>query len=158
MAIFCNYFREVWLVDFEFTAPPGQRPTALCLVARELFSGPLVWQWLAGEPSSPPPYGLGPDTLLVANYASAELGFYLALGWPMPERILDLYAEFRSLTSGLTTPYGHCLLCAGWRCPPLQRERQADSFRPSRWIGSTRRAGCRGRLRSWPWPSGTPRA
>src|SRR5205807_333118 len=29
------------------------------------------------------------------------LGCYLALGWPMPVRILDLHAEFRCLTSGL---------------------------------------------------------
>ena len=50
------------------------------------------------------------DTLFVAYYASAELGCHLALGWPVPARILDLYAEFRDRTNGLTTPAGYGLL------------------------------------------------
>ena len=32
-------YREVWLVDFEFSAPPGERPDPVCLVAREFRSG-----------------------------------------------------------------------------------------------------------------------
>ncbi len=47
-----------------------------------------------------PPFDLGPDILFVAYYASAELGCFLALGWPMPARILDLFAEFRVATNG----------------------------------------------------------
>jgi len=31
-----NDFREVWCVDFEFGAPPGERPNPRCLVAQEL--------------------------------------------------------------------------------------------------------------------------
>ncbi len=38
-------FREVWLVDFEFHAPPGENPTVICLVARELGSGRLLRLW-----------------------------------------------------------------------------------------------------------------
>jgi hypothetical protein len=36
----------------------------------------------------------------------------LAIGWPMPARILDLYAEFRCLTAGLSVPCGFDLLGA----------------------------------------------
>ncbi len=50
--------------------------------------------------------------VFVAYYASAELGCFLALGWSMPARVLDLYAEFRCLTSGLSVPCGHGLLGA----------------------------------------------
>ena len=32
------------------------------------------------------------------GYASAELGCHLALGWPLPDNVLDLYVEFRNLT------------------------------------------------------------
>ena len=32
-------FREVWLVDFEFNALAGERPTPICMVARELRTG-----------------------------------------------------------------------------------------------------------------------
>src|SRR5207244_8965796 len=46
-----------------------------------------------------PPYATGPEVLFVAFYASAELGCYRALGWPMPERILDLFTEFRVHTN-----------------------------------------------------------
>jgi hypothetical protein len=50
--------------------------------------------------------------LFGAYYASAELGCYRALGWPTPERVLDLFAEFRNLTNGLPTPAGASLLGA----------------------------------------------
>jgi hypothetical protein len=105
-------FRRVWALDFEFTAPPGERPTPLCCVARELRSGELVRLWLAGGAPDFPPYSTGPETLFVAYYASAELGCHLALDWPMPARVLDLYAEFRCLTSGLPVPCGNGLLGA----------------------------------------------
>jgi hypothetical protein len=104
-------FREVWLVDFEFTAPAGSRPRPLCLVAREFRSGRLLRLWVE-EGTCLPPYPTGADTLLVAYYASAELGCHLALGWPMPARVLDLYAEFRCLHSGLSVPCGNGLLGA----------------------------------------------
>jgi hypothetical protein len=100
------------LVDFEFTAPNGCRPTPLCLVAREFRSGRVVRLWLAGDTPRLPPHSTGPDSLFVAYYASAELGCHLALDWPVPERILDLCAEFKCRTSGLEVPNGKGLLGA----------------------------------------------
>ena len=35
-------FQQTWAVDFEFTAPPGERPTPICMVARELVSGKTI--------------------------------------------------------------------------------------------------------------------
>jgi hypothetical protein len=105
-------FREVWLVDFEFTIPAGCRPNPLCVVAREFRSGRLARLWLGEGGAHPLPYGAGPDTLFVAYYASAELGCHLALGWPVPRRTLDLCAEFRCRTSGLPVPCGKGLLGA----------------------------------------------
>jgi DNA polymerase-1 len=58
------------------------------------------------------PYATGPDVLFVAYYASAELGCHRALGWPMPQRILDLFTEFRARTNGLDIPAGKSLLGA----------------------------------------------
>lgn len=111
MTVLCHY-AQVWAVDYEFTAPPGGRPVPLCVVARELLSGRLVRLWLDDAPPGRPPFPIGPDTLFVAYYASAELGCHLALGWPMPARVLDLYAEFRCLTSGRMVPNGNGLLGA----------------------------------------------
>ena len=103
-------FRRVWLIDFEFQQSDGERPIPVCMVARDFKSGQLVrlWQDELGQP----PFHLGPDSLYVAYYSSAEWGCHLALGWPLPCRILDLYVEFRSLTSGMTTPCGSGLLGA----------------------------------------------
>jgi hypothetical protein len=105
-------FREVWLVDTEFHAPPGERPRPICLAARELFTGETVQRWLWDDPGRLPPFYAREETLFVAYFAPAELGVYLACGWPMPERVLDVYAEFRLLTSGRPAPCGHNLLGA----------------------------------------------
>jgi DNA polymerase-1 len=96
-------FRAVVALDFEFGAKPGERPAPVCLVAHELFSGQR-WRLWADQFGSAPPFPTGPDVLIVAYYASAELGCYRVLNWPMPERTLDLFTEFRDRTNGLETP------------------------------------------------------
>jgi hypothetical protein len=106
-------YRQVWLVDFEFSAPPGERPDPVCLVAREFRSGRTLRLWqdeLGGRRM--PPYPTGPDTLFVAYLASAEMGCHLALGWPLPARVLDLYVEFRNVANGTKPPNGFGLLGA----------------------------------------------
>jgi hypothetical protein len=62
---------------------------------------------MRGELRDAPPYPTDGGCLFVAYYASAELGCHLALGWPLPERILDLFAEFRIQTNGLGTALGN---------------------------------------------------
>ncbi|MBX3421845.1 MAG: DNA polymerase I [Pirellulaceae bacterium] len=109
-------FRSAWFVDFEFRVQPGERPEPVCLVARELSSRQLIRQWLADGSTKQLPYDVGDNSLFVAFYAPAELSCHLALGWPMPTRVLDLYAEFRCLTNGLTDPRGNGLLGALARC------------------------------------------
>ncbi len=91
-------YREIVPVDFEFAAVPGERPVPVCMVARELRSGRRFRLW-RDQFGPAPPYATGPDVLFVAYYASAELGCYRVLGWPMPERVLDLFAEFRDGTN-----------------------------------------------------------
>ena len=106
-------FREVHLVDFEFSAPDGERPVPICLVDLEWKSGRTLRLWeheLRRRSSSP--YPTDPDSLFVAYYASAEIGCHLSLGWPIPRRVLDLFVEFRNLTNGRDTPCGNSLLGA----------------------------------------------
>src|SRR5262249_12742906 len=104
-------FREVVVVDTEFTAITGERPVPVCVVAHELRSGRRL-RLFEGQFGPQPPYATGADTLFVAFYASAELGVYRVLGWQMPERILDPFIEFRNRTNGLPTPAGSGLLGA----------------------------------------------
>jgi hypothetical protein len=124
-------YREVWYVDFEFSAPPGERPTPICVVARELRSGHTHWLWEDELWSrSEPPYPTDAGSLFVAYFAAAELTCHLALGWPMPERLLDLYVEFRLLTNGLQLYAGRSLLGAlSWYDLPAMEAVEKESMR-----------------------------
>jgi DNA polymerase I len=104
-------FREIWAVDFEFGSEPGENPEPVCLVAWELRSGRKVRLW-RDEFGAAPPYPTGSTALFVAYYASAEIGCHLTLGWPVPERVLDLFTEFRNRTNGVPTENGSSLLGA----------------------------------------------
>jgi len=104
-------FTEIWAVDFEFGSEPGENPEPVCLVAWELRSGRKVRLW-RDEFGTAPPYPTEPTALFVAYYASAEIGCHLALHWLVPERVLDLFTEFRNHTNGIPTENGSGLLGA----------------------------------------------
>lgn len=106
-------FRTVWCIDFEFKCPPGARPWPLCVVAREFFTGEVIHLWrddlLALRRA---PFNVGPDSLVVAYAAQAELGCFLVLRWQLPVNVVDLFAEHRRSTNGLHLPSGNSLLGA----------------------------------------------
>lgn len=104
-------FREVWSVDAEYDQPDGERPKVHCIVAHELWSGRTV-RLFGDELKAGPPWSTGFDVLVIAFYLSAEINCFLSLGWELPIRVLDLYAEFRCITNGLPTPHGSGLLAA----------------------------------------------
>jgi hypothetical protein len=89
----------VWGVDFEFNSDPCGRPAPVCMVARELRSGRTIRLW-EDEFGPAPPFPTGPTALFVAFFASAEVGCHLALKWPVPARILDLFTEHRCAING----------------------------------------------------------
>ena len=103
-----NRFDSVWSIDFEFSQPPGERPSVVCLVAREYHSRRLIrvnMDELATMKR--PPFDLDASTLCVAYFSSAEWNCFRSLGWSLPACVLDLWAEFRNLHNG-TRP------AAGW--------------------------------------------
>ena len=103
-----DQFSAVRVVDFEFRSSGGNLPEPVCYVARDLDGGEeRVWL----EDTREPPTWLSEDALVVAYYASAEVGCLLELGWPVP-RILDLYTEFRNYTNGKRLRFGSGLLGA----------------------------------------------
>lgn len=104
-------FDEIWVLDFEFIAPPGARQEPVCLVAREIITGRLI-RLFREDLNGTPPFQTGRGALFVAYFSSAEWGCFAALGWPMPERVLDLYVEFRAATNGTVLPAGRGLLGA----------------------------------------------
>jgi hypothetical protein len=104
-------FREIIALDFEFIAREGENPEPVCLVAKEVGTGRMVKLW-QDQLGPEPPFEVNDDTLIVAYYASAEVGCFLALGWPVPTRIIDLYVEFRRETNALALAEGRGLLSA----------------------------------------------
>jgi DNA polymerase family A len=111
-------FKHVVAVDFEFefgghdsleaASRSGERPRPVCMVAKDLRTG-QTWRMWRGEFGSQLPF---PIDVLVAFYASAELGCFRALGLPFPTYVLDLFTEFRARTNGRNTPNGASLLGA----------------------------------------------
>jgi DNA polymerase-1 len=106
-------FGEIWVADFEFRADPGEHPWPVCMVAEEILTGRVVRLWrnelLACNQA---PFNVGPDALFVAYFASAEFSCFLELRWPLPENVLDLYAEHRNETNGEKTLCGDGLVGA----------------------------------------------
>lgn len=106
-------FSEVWGLDFEFESPVSEPPRPVCMVARELRSGACIRMFREDLLAcGTPPYSVGSDSLIVAYAASAEMANHLELNWPLPENILDLFAEFRNLLNGACSINGFGLLGA----------------------------------------------
>ena len=111
-------FENPVAVDFEFefgghksleeASRSGERPRPVCMVAKHLRTG-HTWRIWRGEFGPQLPF---PIDVLIAFYASAELGCFRALGLPFPTYVLDLFTEFRALTNGRDTPNGASLLGA----------------------------------------------
>jgi len=79
------------------------------MVGHELVSGRIVSLFGDELHHGSPPYTLR-NSSFIAYSATAELACHLALDWPLPDRVLDLYVEFRNLTNGLEIPAGNGLL------------------------------------------------
>ena len=97
------HYDSIWCVDFEYNTgiSGADAPSPICMVAHELFSGETVRKWLWDGAVTACPIPTNSRCLYVAFYASAEITCHLGLDWPVPERILDLYAEFRCIANSL---------------------------------------------------------
>ena len=106
-------FGSVWAVDFEYRSSPGERPWPVCMCARELRTGQELRLWRDELLSlRQAPFDVGPDAVMVAYAAAAELSCFLELGWPPPINVIDLFAEHRADTNGLRLACGNGLLAA----------------------------------------------
>jgi len=111
-----HYPGGVWLVDFEFHPAHGREgnpPVPVCLVAREVASGRTLrlWQYELAQLTAAP-FPTDETALFVAYYAPAEMSCFIALGWPVPANVLDLFIAFRRHTNGKRTLAGNGLLGA----------------------------------------------
>ena len=83
-----DMFHDIWIGDFEFYQPAGERPKPHCCVFKSLRTGAVL--------DSCPRNGRDSEDLFVFYYAPADLSCLLALNFPLPHHVIDLYAEFRN--------------------------------------------------------------
>jgi DNA polymerase-1 len=98
-------------VDVEGEPLDGNPLRPVCVCAKDLLSNESWELWL-GEFPKQVPFPLDETTLFVAFNASAEVRTFMALGWPAPARILDLFAEFCDHRNGRDGETGRSLLSA----------------------------------------------
>jgi hypothetical protein len=104
-------YEQIIFADFEFIAKPGEHPDVVCLAWHEWPSGHTYRLW-RDEVGEQPPYRIDAKVLFVCFVGNAELACHLALGWPLPANVLDLYVEFRNHVNGRLVPQGKGLLGA----------------------------------------------
>lgn len=104
-------FKSRWVIDYEFISGKGNRQLPICYVAQNIDTGEIIRHWITGSETKPE-YPLGVSSLLIAYYASAEMGCHIPLHFPFPVYLLDLFAEFRCLTNGVRVPSGNSLIGA----------------------------------------------
>ena len=99
-------YQEIWFIDFEYQAEDGERPVVNCMVAHELRTGQTL-RYFTEELRGcrVPPFNTGPDSLVVAFFASAEMGCFLALGWAFPPDPLTLLGGYCPLTTPVAASF-----------------------------------------------------
>jgi DNA polymerase I len=94
-------FQQVWHVDFEFRVDDCHRPVPVAMHAREHRTGTEIAlrrdQLLR---LTRPPFDTGPDTLITAYAAVAELTCFQVLGWSRPRNVLCTYFETSAAING----------------------------------------------------------
>jgi hypothetical protein len=80
---------EITFADFEFYAPPGERPNVVCLAWHQYTTALTRSLWI-DDLGALPPYRTDDKALFLCFVANAEIGCHLALNWPIPKNIIDL--------------------------------------------------------------------
>jgi hypothetical protein len=95
------------VLDFEYEIEDGGLPDILCMVAyvldQNLQHVRTIRLW-RGKFGREPPFDVGPDTLVVAYSAWAEMICFLVLGWRFPIYIYDLHTAYLASTN-ILLPY-----------------------------------------------------
>ena len=93
-----GHFASIWCIVVAVETRPGERLEPIAIAAMDLAAAAVVQ---VGMPKlrgiRRPPYPTGPHTLILTVDAQLLAGCHLALGWRMPDRIIDLMVESRNM-------------------------------------------------------------
>lgn len=103
----------IWLIDclsIPLEGMEGNTKDPLCMAGLNILTGESIRLWQDQlQMLKMPPFPTDKSVLIVAYEASDKLGLFIQLGWPQPQNILDIYAEFRCLTNGTRPRHGNSL-------------------------------------------------
>ena len=92
----------IWHTDFEYRQDANHHPVPVCMFAQEQHTGREIFlrreELLTLQRA---PFGTGPNDLMIAYSAHAELSCFQALGWPFPRNVLDAFVETCAGINGL---------------------------------------------------------
>src|SRR5262245_38103025 len=94
-------FDAIWHVDFEYRQDRNHQPVPVCCYAVEQYTGQEIEFWqdqLAACRRAP--WDTGPRSVMIAYASNAELSCFLALGWPLPAHVIDVYVEVIAAING----------------------------------------------------------
>jgi hypothetical protein len=93
---------RAWHVDFEYRLDACHHPVPVCMFAQEQHTGQEISlrhdELLKLRRA---PFDTGPNDLLIAYSAHAELSCFQALGWPFPYNTIDVFVETCAAINGL---------------------------------------------------------
>jgi DNA polymerase I len=84
--------KDVVAIDAEYISQRGWHVTPVCFCAKSLITKKTWRLWCHGKRRRRP-FPHDARILFLSYSAPAEWSFYLAMGWPLPSTIIDLFAE-----------------------------------------------------------------
>ena len=92
-----------YAVDYEYIPRDDGGLDVVCGVSKNLLTGHTERRW-RDEMGRAPFFDYGPEAVMIAYNAQAEMESHLALGWPLPDNVICLFAEHMLDTNGADLP------------------------------------------------------
>lgn len=116
-------FHNITHIDFEYRITSGNKPEVRCAVLVDHKSKAVKRYWVDELPKASP---YSDNDLMVAYYAPAELSCFEQLGWEQPKNVVDLFAEHRVLSNGLTPKSSLLEALSFWNLKGIGAEEKAS--------------------------------
>lgn len=117
-----------YAVDYEYIPKEDGGLDIVCGVVKNLFTGVTERRW-RDEMGCAPFFDCGPNAVLVAHNAQAEMEAHLAMGWPFPKNVICTFAEHMLDTNGADVPVPYNLrggLLAALKCNNIAARQETD--------------------------------
>jgi len=121
-----NFPDGIYIWDTEYRQPPGENPTVVCMVLKNILNDRTYR--LSGKDLKKFPVPITDDSLFVTHYAPAEINSMLSLGFKKPKFIFDTYVESKKLYWGKQDGFDfkHLSCCRRYGIKVMSSEHKDD--------------------------------